>query len=900
MKQKLIAALVFTANAVPFTTHVMCGETSRNQVLPWQQQAQQLGLNSGIHSPSLLAIPVKDAPVIDGKGDDPLWINVPAVSTLVNDIAWDTGLKPVKSKGSLKLAYDDKALYALIEVAKDPEFQLIPGESGSPPKSGTDFVELNLQPGGINDPFTKLRINAAGGYLLERHVDPQKGSAGGSKRENLKWEDWAGKTVIGDHGYTIECRIPWVNLGVTPPKPGELWRGMLGVKEPAAKREFGYGLATSYSVTGFNEPKDFNALEFVSTERAALLRPIEVSGRLVSEKGEPIAWNGAKRFAAVSVGGVPVQTDQDGRFQVTVWGDPAEELLVQAVHPERERKIWGKRSPGLKVDFGDLPLQPLQPYESGKKEAQIPKRPELFTTDILALATKPEFGPPQDQLQLSSLIPAGGSDLQGFGFRLPDSLSAPAWQFEPADKTSWPEGLVVEPLWLHKSACRGLNRADDEAGYIWRYLRQVAPRGLAPGNLLVGALRMRADAGVPAGTYTGTLKLNDGGREVLSIPVSLRVPKVKLTNNPGKRLGIYYGNTLGGWGEKTARPADLVASEMAEIRRNGGSIVFMAGKPKYIDERTMIRMQIAAGFPPPYIYDFNQVFKGCWTQKKEEVEHIIRQCKNPQFAEQVRAELAKLDEFEKELNIPRNSIVCTWGDEIQRYDAWMSVWTAYAELYRSLTDRPSAITAKMGAGHFLAKWQQMAPYADYFIFSGQRQDQAQKEVPEVIPQFMELLKKRPGVQFWSYYNNSEDDGLVARANAGLWLWRSPFTVTMPWTFNFYENSPFTDLDNVTAQEDMVYACPDPDAPGHFATSLMWEGLREGFCDLRVAATLEQSLEAYPQAPQEVQDAARKALARSRGDGGPTVLGIIKAFGPEGFEKLRNEMLNLTERLNQGL
>ena len=41
---------------------------------------------------------------------------------------------------------------------------------------------------------------------------------------------------------------------------------------------------------------------------------------------------------------------------------------------------------------------------------------------------------------------------------------------------------------------------------------------------------------------------------------------------------------------------------------------------------------------------------------------------------------------------------------------------------------------------------------------------------------------------------------------------------------------------------------------------MWEGLREGFCDLRVAATLEQSLEANPQAPQEVQDAARKALA----------------------------------------
>jgi hypothetical protein len=438
------------------------------------------------------------------------------------------------------------------------------------------------------------------------------------------------------------------------------------------------------------------------------------------------------------------------------------------------------------------------------------------------------------------LIPAGGSDLQGFGFRLPSSLSSPKWQFEPADKASWPQGLVVEPLWLHKSACRGLNRADDEAEYIWRYLRQGAPAGLAPGNLLVGALRMQADAGVPAGTYTGTLKLNDGGREVLSVPVSLRVPKVKLTDHPGKRLGIYYGNTLGGWGEKTARPADLVSSEMAEIRRNGGSIVFMSGKPKYIDERTMIRMQIAAGFPPPYIYDFNQVFKGCWTQKKEEVEHIIRQCKNPQFAEQVRAELAKLDEFEKELNIPRNSIVCTWGDEIQRYDTWMSIWTAYGELFRSLTDRRAAITAKMGAGHFFAKWEQMAPYADYFIFSGVRQDIAQKEVPEIIPQFMEILKKRPEVQFWSYYNNSDDDGLIARANAGLWLWRSPFTVTMPWTFNFYENSPFTDLDNATAQEDMVYACPDPDAPGHFASSLMWEGLREGFCDLRVAATLEDA------------------------------------------------------------
>jgi hypothetical protein len=121
--------------------------------------------------------------------------------------------------------------------------------------------------------------------------------------------------------------------------------------------------------------------------------------------------------------------------------------------------------------------------------------------------------------------------------------------------------------------------------------------------------------------------------------------------------------------------------------------------------------------------------------------------------------------------------------------------------------------------------------------------------------------------------------------------------TTAWTFNFYENSPFTDLDNATAQEDMVYACPDPEAPGHFASSLIWVGVREGFCDLCVAATLEQSLEANPQAPQEVQDAARKALARARDEGGPTAPGIIKAFGPEGFKKLRNEMLKLTEQLN---
>ncbi len=900
MTKKLIAVLFLCGSTALFTNIASCGETPQSMVLPWQKQALELGLSSAIYTPFLQAIPLNDPPVIDGKGDDPIWKNAPAASTLVNDVAWDTGLKPVKTKGSLRLAYDDKALYALIEVAKDPELKLIPGEPGAPPKSGTDFVELNLQTGEINAPFTKLRINAAGGYLIERHVDPQKGASGGSKLEYPKWADWTGKTAIGDHGYMIECRIPWVNLGVTPPKPGELWRGMLGVKEPAGKREFGYGLATSYSVMGFNGPKDFNGLEFLSVERAALLRPIEVSGRLVSEKGEPIAWNGAKRFGAVSVQGTPVQTDHDGRFQVTVWGNPAEELLVQAVHPEREKKVWSKRNPGLKVSLGDLTLLPIQPYEFGKPEAQIPKRPEFFMTNILALATAPAFGSPQDQLQISSLIPAGGSELQGFGFRLPDALSAPAWRFEPVDKSSWPEGLVVEPLWLHKSACRGLNRADDEAKYIWRFLRQGAPAGLAPGNLLVGAVRLRADAKVPAGNYTGCLKLHDGGREVLSVPVSLRVPKVKLTDNPGKRLGIYYGNCLGGWGKKTARPADLVASEMAEIRGNGCSVLFMSGKPKYIDERTMIRMQIAAGFPPPYIYDFNQVFKACWTQKPDEVEHIIRQCKNPKFADEVRAELTKLDEFEKELKLPRNSIVCTWGDEIQRYDSWMSVWTAYAELYRSLTDRPAAITAMMGAGHFSEKFQKMAPYANVFIFSGQKHDGAQKAVPEAIPPYMEVLKKRPEAQFWSYYNNSDDDGLVARANAGLWLWRSQFAVTMPWTFNFYENSPFTDLDNATAQEDMVYACPDPEAPGHFATSLMWEGLREGFCDLRIAATLEQTLAAHPQAPRELQDAARKALARARGDGGSTVPGIIEAFGSGGFEKFRNEMLDLIERLNQDL
>lgn len=896
MNKTKLTALVLTAGATLLINITSGGAAPRNQGGPWQQQAGELGINTAIVTPFLQAIPLNDPPVIDGKEDDPVWRRAPVAYTLVNEISWDTGLKPVRSKGSLRLAYDKNALYALIQVEKDSELKLIPGEFGMPPKSGTDFVELNLQPGGINDPFTKLRINAAGGYVIERHIYPQKGPAGGSKREYPKWMHWTWETTILDHGYTIECRIPWVDLGVIPPQPGELWRGLLGVKEPAGKRQFDFSLATSYSVMGFNRPNDFNGLEFVSPKRAALLQPIEVSGRLVSEKGDPIEWNGAKRFAALSVQAAPVQTDQDGRFKVTVWSNPAEELLVQAVHPEREKKIWSKRNPGLKVDFGDLTLREVQPYEFGKNVEQIPKCPEFFMTNILALATKPEFGSPQDQLQISSLLPAGGSDLKGFGFRLPNFISAPKWQFEPTDKASWPQGLIIEPLWLHKSASRGLNLADDEAQFIWRYLRQMAPQGLAPGNLLVGALRMKADADVLPETYCATLKLNDGEREVLRVPVSIRVPKVTLTDNPGKRFGIYYSNATGGWGKKTARTTGLVASELAEIRGNGGSGVFMAGNKQHIDERTMIRMQVAAGFAPPYIYDFNQMFKGCWTQNTEEVEHIIRLCKTSKFSDEVRTELDQLDQFERELNLPPNSIVCTWGDEIQRYDPWMRVWTAYGELYSSLTDRPAAITAMIGAGHYWEKFKKMAPYANIFIFSGEKYDGAQKSVPEAIPPYLELLKSRPDTKFWSYYNNSDDDGLVARANAGLWLWRSPFVVTMPWTFNFYENSPFTDLDNITAQEDMVYACPDPDAPGHFATSLMWEGLREGFCDLRVSATLEQTLEANPQAPREVQDYARKTLASARDGGGPTATGIIEALGPDGFEKLRNEMLNLIEQL----
>jgi hypothetical protein len=189
------------------------------------------------------------APVIDGKLDDPLWQHAVLLDPLTPYIG-SSGSAPQATR--VRAAYDDQNLYLAFECDEpQPAAMRILGANRD--DSGVwlgDSVDIFLSVGEEPVPYVHFILNP-------NNVQWDAYCANGEPDLSFN-PDWQSATAIGEKNWSVEAALPWAQIRVPAPKPGERRRANV-----CRSRSVG-GERTSWSqvVSGFVAPQYFGTWVF--------------------------------------------------------------------------------------------------------------------------------------------------------------------------------------------------------------------------------------------------------------------------------------------------------------------------------------------------------------------------------------------------------------------------------------------------------------------------------------------------------------------------------------------------------------------------------------------------------------------------------------------------------------
>jgi len=159
------------------------------------------GLRAECPLPTTPVLPAAERPALDGRGDDAVWQAAVEIPDLVFGVGprWD-------SRTSVRLTYDDSALYVLAEVRR-------PQEPGGALRLAEEMFELMLSPRRGGEQAVRIAVSAEeetetkpGGIVC--HVEPMLEQRDGAARQS---------------GWTAELEIPFEVFGRIRPGPKAVW-----------------------------------------------------------------------------------------------------------------------------------------------------------------------------------------------------------------------------------------------------------------------------------------------------------------------------------------------------------------------------------------------------------------------------------------------------------------------------------------------------------------------------------------------------------------------------------------------------------------------------------------------------------------------------------------------------
>jgi len=176
------------------------------------------------------------APVIDGKLNDPAWLNASIKGAKVVSDVDNTGSVLTPYPRIAYLTYDDKALYVAFTIFAPDVTKL---ETSFPAFSHNDEIEVFLQPfkTGSHLQYGVTASGATGGTGTGAEVVVF--------REGIRW--------------VVEMAIPWTSTGGKAPQPGDEWGLNLCGRQVAFGDQW---IAWNCTFGGFHNPSMFGTAIF--------------------------------------------------------------------------------------------------------------------------------------------------------------------------------------------------------------------------------------------------------------------------------------------------------------------------------------------------------------------------------------------------------------------------------------------------------------------------------------------------------------------------------------------------------------------------------------------------------------------------------------------------------------
>jgi hypothetical protein len=154
-------------------------------------------------------------PVLDGRLDDACWPTLPAMADFFQ--YWSPTPKPAPLQTSARLCYDQAGLYLGIRLADEnlDKARAAVTNRDNPTTWMDDCVEIMIDPQNCGTGYLKFVTNLNAARYDEKCVNTSLDSS---------WnvEGWKVATAKGQGEWTLECFLPWADLGATP-AAGDLW-----------------------------------------------------------------------------------------------------------------------------------------------------------------------------------------------------------------------------------------------------------------------------------------------------------------------------------------------------------------------------------------------------------------------------------------------------------------------------------------------------------------------------------------------------------------------------------------------------------------------------------------------------------------------------------------------------
>jgi hypothetical protein len=219
-------------------------------------------------APKTVTVPrIKAAVIVDGNLDEPAWTQV----ARLGPFAKNDGSGPEREATQLRIAYDDTALY-LGWTCTDSDIQATFTNRDSMFWE-EEVVECFITPGPL-DHYFELQWNPLGGVfdaIITNHLDERgisKSFQGDwsftakNMKHAVKVRGTVGNSTDKDEFWQVEVMIPFADLNLPAPKPGDTWRANFY----RFNRTKGLPVEElSWSPTrlpGFHQPSRFGFLKF--------------------------------------------------------------------------------------------------------------------------------------------------------------------------------------------------------------------------------------------------------------------------------------------------------------------------------------------------------------------------------------------------------------------------------------------------------------------------------------------------------------------------------------------------------------------------------------------------------------------------------------------------------------